>query len=167
MEGVMSKSNLVVVSGMVVALCIASNAIAQTAKDLVGTWQNVSNQTIHPDGKRTDNFGPKGTGMLIFGADGRFVVVNINPDTPKFASNNRGQGTPEENKAAVLGSVGLYGTYTLAGKVLTMNVAGSTYPNWTGTVQTRNIASITSDELKWTLAGSLGGTSELVFKRVK
>ena len=48
-----------------------------------------------------------------------------------------------------------------------MKVEGSTYPNWTATEQKRNITSLTSDELKWTLAGSLGGTAELVFKRVK
>jgi len=65
------------------------------------------------------------------------------------------------------GSVGLFGTYTVAGNVVTMNVEGSTYPNWTGTVQTRNIVSLTSDELKWTLASSVGGTSELVFKRIR
>jgi hypothetical protein len=155
-----------------IALAIAfattsSTALAQTAKNLVGTWKNISNQTVHPDGKRTNNFGPNGTGMAMFGANGRFITLNINPDTPKFASNSRGQGTPEENKAAVLGSVGLFGTYTATGKVITMNVEGSSYPNWTGTVQTRNIVSLTSDELKWTLAGSLGGTSELVFKRIK
>lgn len=163
----MSSSSLVVVSGIVATFCIAGNATAQTAKDLVGTWRNVSNVTIEQDGKRTDNFGPNGTGMLIFGADGRFVVVNINPDTPKFASNNRAQGTPEENKAAVLGAIGLFGTYTLDGKVKKMKVEGSTYPNWTGTEQTRNIASFAPDELEWTLAGSRGGTAELIWKRVK
>lgn len=163
----MSRSTLVVVSGIVAAFCIAGSAMAQTAKDLVGTWRNVSNVTLQQDGKRTDNFGPKGTGMLIFGADGRFVVVNINPDTPKFASNNRAQGTPEENKAAVLGAIGLFGTYTLEGNVIKMKVEGSTYPNWTGTEQTRNVMSVTSDELKWTLAGSHGGTAELVWRRIK
>lgn len=163
----MRSSSLVVISGIAAAFCIASNAVAQSAKDIVGSWRNVSNVTIHPDGKRTDNFGPNGTGQLIFGPDGRFVVVNINPDTPKFASNNRSMGTAEENKAAVLGSVGLFGTYTFDGKVVTMKVEGSTYPNWTGTEQKRNVTSLTADELKWTLAGSLGGTSELVFKRLK
>ena len=163
----MNRYSLVVVSGMVAAFCIASNAMAQTAKDLVGTWRNVSNVTIHADGKRTNNFGPNGTGMFVFTAEGRFVAVNINPDTPKFASNNRGQGTSEENKAAVLGGIGLFGTYTVAGNVINMKVEGSTYPNWTETEQKRNITSLTSDELKWTLAGSLGGTAELVFKRVK
>jgi Lipocalin-like domain len=163
----MNRSSLVVVSGIVAAFCIAGNGMAQTAKDLVGTWRNVSNVTLQQDGKRTDNFGLKGTGMLIFGADGRFVVVNINPDTPKFASNNRAQGTPEENKEAVLGGIGLFGTYALDGKVIKMKVEGSTYPNWTGTEQTRNVMSVTSDELKWTLAGSRGGTAELVWRRVK
>lgn len=163
----MSGSSLVVVSGLVAAFCIAGNAMAQTAKELVGTWVNVSNVTLHQDGKRTDNFGPQGAGMIMFGADGRFVVVNVNPDTPRFASNSRAQGTPEENKAAVLGSIGLFGTYTLDGKVIRMKVDGSTYPNWTGTEQTRNIASFASDELKWTLAGSRGGTAELVWRRAK
>jgi hypothetical protein len=164
----MSKSNLVVVSGIVAAFGIAGNAVAQTSADLVGTWSNVSNTTLQPDGRRTDNFGPNGTGMAIFGADGRFVLLNINPDTPKFASNNRGRGTPEEYKAAVLGAIGLFGTYALDGKVIRMKVEGSTYPNWTGTEQTRNISSLTSDELKWTVTGSRGGnTGELVWKRIK
>lgn len=100
-------------------------------------------------------------------ADGRFVVVNTNLDTPKFAANNRGQGTPEENKAAVLGGLGLFGAYAVEGKVVKMKVEGSTYPNWNGTEQTRNITSWTHDELKWSLPGSRGGTAELVFERVK
>lgn len=37
-------------------------------------------------------------------------MVNINPDTPKFASNNRANGTAEENKAAVAGGIGFFGT---------------------------------------------------------
>lgn len=163
----MSSSRLVAVAAVVAAFGLAANAAAQTAKDLVGTWRNVSNVTLEPDGKRTDNFGPKGTGMLVFGADGRFLVLNINPDTPKFASNNRAQGTPEENKAAVLGAIGVFGTYVLDGKVIKMKIEGSTYPNWTGTEQTRNISTFSADELKWTLAGSRGGTAELVWARVR
>ena len=68
------------------ALACPGVSIAQTAKDLAGTWVNISNVTLQPDGKRTANFGPMGTGMAIFGSDGRFVVVNINPETPKFAA---------------------------------------------------------------------------------
>ena len=86
------------------------NATAQTAADLVGTWTNIGNVNVRADGTRAPVFGPKGTGLAIFDASGRFVIININPDTPKFAANNRAQGTAEENKAAVNGGIALYGT---------------------------------------------------------
>jgi hypothetical protein len=142
-------------------------AVAQTATDLVGTWINVSNVNIRPDGSRVNVFGPKGTGMAIFASDGRFAIVNINPDTPKFASNNRAQGTPEENKAAMQGSIALFGTYSVANKVIAFKVEGSSYPNWTGTEQKRNLASFTKDEFMWTLPASIGGTAEVTWKRLK
>ena len=99
--------------------------------------------------------------------EGRFAIININPDTPKFASNNRAQGTPEENKAAVLGSIALYGAYAVADKVITFKVEGSTYPNWTSSEQKRNISAFTPDQFTWTLAASVGGTAEVTWKRVK
>src|SRR5712671_8150773 len=70
----------------------ASTAVAQTARDLVGTWMNVSNINIRPDGTRINSFGPKGTGIVIFETNGRYAIININPDVPKFASSNRAQG---------------------------------------------------------------------------
>jgi hypothetical protein len=105
--------------------------------------------------------------MAIFEASGRFVIVNINPETPKFASNNRAQGTAEENKAAMLGGIGLFGTYTVANKVVNFKVEGSTYPNWTGTDQKRDVISFSPDEFKWTVAASIGGTGEVTWRRVK
>jgi hypothetical protein len=97
-------------AALTVAAVLPGPAMAQTAKDLAGTWTNVANVNIRQDGSRVDVFGPKGTGLAIFDSNGRFAIVNINPETPKFASNNRAQGTPEENKAAVLGGIALYGT---------------------------------------------------------
>jgi hypothetical protein len=142
-------------------------AMAQTAKDLVGTWSNVSNVNIRQDGSRVDIFGPKGTGLAIFDASGRFAIININPETPKFASNNRAQGTPEENKAAMLGGIALYGTYAVADKVINFKIEGSTYPNWTGTEQKRNVSAFTADQFTWTLAASVGGAAEVTWKRLK
>jgi len=147
---------------------LPSNTVAQTAKDLVGVWSLVSNVNIRQDGTRVNLFGPNPKGMAIYDSSGRFAVVNLNPDVPKFASNNRAQGTAAENKAAVEGSIGLFGTYTVsADKVISMKVEGSTYPNWTGTEQKRNVVSFTPDEFKWTLAASVGGTAELVWRRIK
>ena len=100
--------------------------------------------------------------MAIFDSNGRFAIVNVNPDVPKFAANNRAQGTPAENKAAMEGGIALFGTYTVgADKVINFKVEGSTYPNWTGTDQMRTVLSFTGDELKWTLPASIGGTAEV------
>src|SRR5437868_1672807 len=131
--------NSALIAGAVAVLFAAGPAAAQNTKDLVGTWKNTANVQVAADGKRTPTFGPNGTGMAIFGADGRFVIVNVNPDTPKFAGNARNKGTADENKAAVAGGIGLYGTYKISGKELVMKVDGSTYPNWTGTEQKRDI----------------------------
>lgn len=156
-------------SAMALGICVVSPgvAVAQTAKDLVGTWANISNVSIRPDGSKVDIFGPKGTGMAIFESNGRFAIININPETPKFASNNRAQGTPEENKAAMLGAIALYGTYSVANKVITFKIEGSSFPNWTGSEQKRAIKSFTKDQLTWSLAASIGGTAEVSWKRMK
>jgi Lipocalin-like domain len=152
--------------GLGVALPAA--AVAQTAKDLVGTWTNFSNINIRADGSRVSVFGPNGKGLAIFDSNGHFAIVNINPDVPKFAANNRAQGTPAENKAAMEGGIALFGTYTVgADKVINFKVEGSTYPNWTGTEQKRTVLSFTGDELKWTLPASIGGTAEVGWRRVK
>jgi Lipocalin-like domain len=99
---------------------------------------------------------------------GRFAIININPDTPKFVVNNRAQGTAAENKAAMEGGIALYGNYTVgADKAISFKVEGSTYPNWTGTEQKRVVISFTGDELKWTLPASIGGTAEVTWRRVK
>ena len=150
-----------------VSIFVTSDVVAQTAKDLVGTWSNVSNVTIQGDGSRVDLFGPHPRGIAIFDSNGRFAIVNINPDVPKFGSNNRAQGTADENKAAVLGGIALYGTYWVSNRTLFFKVEGSTYPNWTGTEQARTVISFTGDALTWSLRASVGGTAEVTWKRMK
>ena len=147
-------------------LAAPAAAIAQTAKDLVGTWKNTGNVTVAADGKRTDIFGAHGTGMAIFSADGHFVIVNINPDTAKFASNNRAQGTSDENKAAVAGGIGLYGSYSVSGKSISLKIEGSTFPNWTGTETKRDIVKFKPGEFTWGLNNSLGGRGEVTWKKM-
>src|SRR5262249_52921942 len=40
------------------------------------------------------------------------ATLAVRSDLPKFASNNRDMGTPEENKAVVQGSITYFGTYS-------------------------------------------------------
>jgi lipocalin-like protein len=145
----------------------SGTATAQTAKDLVGTWTLVASTNVGQDGRKVDIWGPNPKGMYIFDDKGHFVIVNARPDLPKFASNNRNQGTPDENKAIVQGSLSLFGTYSVADMVITYKVEAGSWPAWTGTDQKRTITSFTGDELTYTLAGSIGGTSETKLRRLK
>jgi hypothetical protein len=106
-------------------------------EQLVGTWTFVSSTTKLPDGSPAWGTNPKG--LLIFTADGYFSSQIVRSDLPKFASKNRAQGTPEENKAVVQGTIGTFGTYTVdeAKKTYTLKFEGSSFPNRVGTEQTR------------------------------
>ena len=85
---------------MLVCLGTASGAAAQTAKDMMGTWSLVSDVNTSADGRKVEPFGPSPRGIAIFDNDGHFAIVVARPDLPKFASDNRMQGKPEENRAS-------------------------------------------------------------------
>ena len=107
--------------------------------------------------------------MAMFDAAGHFSWQIIRSDIPKFASNNRQQGTAEENKAVSQGSLSYFGTYSVNddGKSITMKIVSSSFPNFNGTTQRRPIA-ITGDELTVTnQAGASSGTAEVKWKRIK
>jgi hypothetical protein len=142
-----------------------NTSVAQTANDLVGAWTLISSDTVRPDGSKIPTFGDNPKGIIIFTSEGRFIYLLSRGDLPKFTSNNRNTGTPEENKAVVQGSIATFGTYSVAGTDLLIKVENSTFPNWIGADQKRTIA-IAGDELKWTnAAGSGGAVVELVLKR--
>jgi hypothetical protein len=79
-------------------------AVGQTANDLVGTWTWVSVDLTRPDGTKYQPFGPTPKGYVIFDSNGRFAYLLSRPGRPKFAANNRDEGTAEENKAVCAGS---------------------------------------------------------------
>jgi len=135
---------------------------------LVGDWTLVSVNNTFPDAKTVQSFGPN-DGIMVFGANGRFVEALARPDIPNFASNNRNTGSSDENKAVVQGSVMFFGTYTVSEDgTLTLHIERSTFPNWNGTVHTRTITSLTADELKWhNPLATVGGTTETTWKRTR
>src|SRR5262249_38049051 len=105
-EGItMNRPTTLVLSTTLLCLGVVSPTLAQTAKELVGTWTVVSGETVRPDGGRTPTFGDNPKGNLVFTSDGRFVYLYSRGDLPKFASNNRTTGTADENKAVVQGSI--------------------------------------------------------------
>jgi hypothetical protein len=86
-----------VVTLIALTTSFAVPAFAQQANDLVGTWTLIS-VTLEKDGTKTDFYGPNPQGQSTYDANGRFSVIITRSDLPKFASNDRLAGTPEENK---------------------------------------------------------------------
>jgi hypothetical protein len=127
---------------------MSTDAVAQGARDLVGTWEWLTVDNTQPDGTRSQPFGPKPGGYLSFDAAGRFFWLITRPGRAKFASGKRDQGTPEENKATVQGSLAYCGTYAINGDTLIMKIDASTYPNEEGAEQRRTFT-LSSNELAW------------------
>ncbi len=146
---------------------LSVSARAEEPDYLRGTWVLVSSVT-DKDGKKTDQFGSGAAGMMTLDATGHFMLTIIGPDLPRFASNNRAAGTPEENKAVLSKSIAMIGTYlhNPADKTLTFKVESSTFPNWNGTQQKRIIVAATKDELKYiTPTASSGGVGTVIWRR--
>jgi hypothetical protein len=139
------------------------------AKQVVGAWTLIS-LVLDQDGKKTEPYGPGAKGTVIFTNTGQTAVVITRAELPKFASNNRTTGTPEENKAAVAGSIAYYGTYDVDGgeKVVIMHVEASTFPNWVGSDQ-KGTLEFSGDEMKLINKNpSMGlGVVTATWKRVK
>ena len=156
---------------------MTSGAVAQQKpfKELiVGSWTLLISDNARPDGTKVPGFGPNPKGMVMFGPDGRYSLQIMREGRPKFASNDRSNGTPDENKAAVQGTFSHFGTYTIdePQKTLTFRIEGSSFPNWDRTVQKRPITVLTGDDLGWTnptptVAPSGFTSSELIWRRVK
>jgi len=135
-------------------------AFAQTAKTVAGTYSPVI----------VSAYGDKPKGQMILTPDGRYAIVLSRNDLAKIAAGARTQGTPDENKAVVHGSIAHAGRYTVddGGKSITFHIETSTFPNWNGTTQKRALK-LAGDTLTYTVTTpSAGGApNDVVWKRSK
>ena len=152
---------------------MASETVDQTRKSdkeqLVGSWILVS-LTAGNGAKQTLPYGANPKGTMMVDANGRFSITVVRSDLPRFASDNRMTGTPEENMAIVQGCVAYFGTYSIdeATHVITVNVEGSTFPNFDGGTQTR-ILSFNGDEMTYLnpTPSMGGGTAKVTYRRAR
>ena len=137
-------------------------------EQLVGTWMLELTSTKLPDG--TDLWGRDPIGLLILTNNGLFSSQIMRSDRPKFASNSRVKGTPEENKAVVHGSISNFGTYTVddAEKTITFWYLGSTFPNRERTEKTWPLV-INGDQLRLAhpFTSVRDPPSQLMYRRLK
>lgn len=166
------KSTLKTLVAFAMAIAAAcaplSNALAQTATSLAGSWSLVS-LTVAKSGSDVELLGPHPQGQLIFGSDGHYVLIVLNANLPKFASGDRQLGTAEENEKIARGNVAHFGTYSVdpADQVIVFHIQKSTFPNWDADVQRRPFT-LVGDRLTYITPGSFGyGSSKVVWQRMK
>jgi Lipocalin-like domain len=139
-------------------------------EQLTGTWIIVSNDSTAADGKKSQLFGPKPKGILVLDATGQYSQTIVHPDVAHFKINNRQQGTPAENTAAVRGTTATFGTWTVdeASKTITVRNVGGMFPNQAGTDSKRLVVSVTADALTLTNPLTASGMrSDNVWRRAK
>jgi hypothetical protein len=147
------------------SILLTQSAVAQSAKDVIGTYELVSVSNVHGE-KRSEPYGLSPKGMMRLEDNGRYVVVLTRPDLPKFASNDRNAGTLEEYKAISLGSFFHLGSYSVAEGHIIFRLENVSFPNWNGQEQKRKLT-ISGDDLKYETTSTFGGTSTLVWRRVQ
>jgi lipocalin-like protein len=137
-------------------------------QQLVGTWRYVSSTAKLAD--RGPLWGTNPGSLLIFTENGRFSWQVFRSDRPRFASNDRRNGTTDENRRTIQGSLAYFRTYSVneADKLLISRIEGSTFPNSEGEEQKRMITRLTDDDLVYTnRETTLGATVEAVWRRVR
>ena len=131
-------------------LLMATPVLAKDMNPLTGIWTLVAADLLKPDGTRVHDYGENPKGQLIIDAHGHYSIQIYASERPRFASNDKATGTPEEFKAAVIGSSVHFGTIEVdeAAHVMTLHLDHSAYPNQEGTQQKR-VYELTGDELSY------------------
>ncbi|MET0290080.1 MAG: lipocalin-like domain-containing protein [Pseudoxanthomonas sp.] len=126
---------------------------------------------IERDGRPVPAYGARPNGLLVFTADMHYIEILSDGDTPRFASEERGQGTDEENRIAMSRNIGMFGSYTVdeSGEFSGNRVEGATFPNWIGNVRTRNELQMTvfGDRMVERFTRPGGAKVTIIFQRVK
>lgn len=120
---------------LVCAWSAAAEDIDAVKRKLIGTWKLVSyiREEI-PSGRTSDVMGPHPSGYLIYGADGRMMVIFVHSDRKKPSGAVPNQTESEE---LMKGLVSYTGTYAVQGDMIVHHVDVSWNEAWTGTDQTR------------------------------
>jgi len=146
---------------VLLAVFAATDAAAQSAKQLIGTWRLV--EIKGGDGKADPNRGARPSGLIYYDAHGN-MAAQIMPDRPR-AKYAVAQPTPEEAKAAITGYTAYFGTYTVDEKARTVthHRKANLNPGGINTV-VRRYEFVTPDRI---ILRPVENQNELTWERVK
>jgi Lipocalin-like domain len=118
--------------------------------DLVGRWRLTSYIARDPDGSVRRPFGEHPEGILIYTAGGWMVAHIAAENRARLTNENMLETTESERADAFVSYLAYSGGYEIEGGTeggtVTHRVAMCSFPNWVGTVQTRQFE-LKQDEL--------------------
>ena len=153
--------------GLATAACTTSPALARERLD--GSYRLISHtRTIVATGKVEESFGTNPSGYIMYGRDGRVLVLMVRADRPKPSFS----GITDAERARLFDTMAAYGgTYTFDGKTVTHKIDISWNEILTGTTVIRAVRKV-GDRLVYTTQPGPAPTdgkivtSELVWEKV-
>src|SRR5215831_932479 len=128
-------------------------ALDSLVDQLVGTWGFASSVNTRPDGSTFDRWGDSPKGIFMFDRSGNYAQIIIGSESRVFGSK----------------VFCAFGTYKVddTGKMLITHIEACSAPRFNGTVQSRNILSLTPKELRYSNPITVtGSTAEVLWKRL-
>ena len=146
------------------------NMNREALPELVGSWKLVSFHSQDSSGRISYPFGKDAQGRITYEPNGRMAVQLMDPDRPRFASDDPLVTSETEVRAAFGRYTAYYGTYSVNPDEQTIvhHIEVALLPNWVGTDQQRHFE---FDGKYLTLKGPLRlggvqGTVSLVWERL-
>jgi hypothetical protein len=114
----------------------ANPVVAQETLD--GTWKLVSSQrTNQATGATTDTLGPSPQGFIMYGKDGRMIVLITQADRPRADSIEK--MTNQQRERLFSSMLAYAGTYEFDGKTIKHHIEISWNEVWSGSIQVRDV----------------------------
>jgi len=141
---------------------------AAPANPLIGTWQMLDWYNVTQDGQKHYPLGPNATGYISYSADGYVFVHLMAADRQLYETNDPFGGSTTEDTTALKSQITYAGPYTYHGDKVIHHVTHSSFPNWVGTDQVRNI-NFDDDKLILSIGGAMFQgkvvTASVIWKR--
>jgi hypothetical protein len=151
---------------LLLSLATEGNAMTEQPAPLVleGSWEMTSAYEVLADGTRVTNYSEHPHGLMMIDRDGRYTIQIFRPDRPKFAAGDKTRGTPEEYRAAALGSSTHFGRVRALpdGRTLIFDVEAASFPNWEGKQQRREY-SFRDGVLSYAVPASASGNGTIAW----
>src|SRR5579862_6120676 len=114
------SAKLILVFALIFAASMSAENTDAVRQKIAGTWRLVSyvRQEI-PSGIKTDVMGPHPSGYLIYGADGRMMVIFVRSDRKKPTATVPSQAEAQQLQK---GMVSYTGTYEVRGETIVHHV---------------------------------------------